>query len=173
MHRMIIPTVLMLLAAAVCAQSHVPEPLHYTKLLPFLPDKVEGYVAEKPGGSSAAAMGFKLSEVSRTYHRGTESGTETVTVKITDGAGNQFFAAAHAAGTQFSHQTDDGYEKGFILDGFPAVEKFTADTKDGSLNVFIAGRYLVEVTTSGLESPTLEEWWKKIDTKKLLEAKPS
>ena len=69
--------------------------------------------------------------------------------------------------------TDEGYEKGYTLDGYPAVEKYTNESKDGSLSVFIAPRYLVEVTARGLDSKALQEWWKKIDVKKLMELKAS
>jgi hypothetical protein len=173
MKRLIVLNAVLLCAGIALAQSPAPEPLHYTKLIPCLPDKVEGFVADKPEGSTAAAMGFKLTEVSRTYHQGREDAAESVTVKITDGAGNQFFAAAHAATPEFSRDTDEGYEKGFTLDGYPAVEKYTNESKDGSLAVFIAPRYLVEVNASGLDSKALQEWWKKVDVKKLMELKAS
>jgi hypothetical protein len=171
--QLVVLTVAVLFAVTASAQSPAPEPLHYTKLIPCLPDKVEGFVAEKPEGSTAAAMGFKLTEVSRTYHQGREDAAETVTVKITDGAGNQFFAAAHATAPPFSRDTDEGYEKGFNLEGYPAVERYTNESKDGSLTVFIAPRYLVEVNASGLDSKALQEWWKKIDVKKLMELQAS
>ncbi len=148
------------------------EPVHFSKLLAFLPDSMAGYVAGKPEGSTSSAMGFKLTQVGRLYHKGTESSDEAVTIKITDGAGNQFFAAAHAMATKFSKETADGYEKGFTLDSYPAIERYRNETRQGSLNVFIADRFLVEITASNLESATLQQWWKRIDTKKLAELKP-
>jgi hypothetical protein len=168
MKRLVLPSVvaaLLCVAGFVTAQT-AAEPVHFSKLLPFVPDKVEGFVGSKPEGSTTSAMGFKLTEVSRTYHKGKEDAEETVTVKITDGAGNQFFAAA-----QFSNESTEGYEKGFTLDGYPAIEKYTIDSKDGSLSVFVASRYLVQIDVANLESQALQEWWKKIDAKKLAELK--
>lgn len=162
-----------LLAAGLARAEEATEPVHFSKLLAFLPDKVEGFVAEKAQGSTSSAMGFKLTEVSRVYHKGKEDAEETVTLKITDGAGNQFFAAAHAAAAQFSNESTEGYEKGFTLDGSPAIEKYTNDSKDGSLTVFLGGRYLVEIDVNGLESKELQAWWKKLDAKKLAELKAS
>lgn len=159
--------VLLFSLCGLAAAQNAPEPVHFSKLLPFLPDKVEGFVPGKPEGSTSSAVGFKITEVSRTYHKGTEDSDQTVTVKITDGAGNQFFAAAHAAATQFSNESTEGYEKGFTLDGNPAIEKYTNESKDGSLTVFLASRYLVEIDTDGLDSKEMQEWWKKIDAKKL------
>lgn len=160
----------LLIAAWARAQDAV-EPVHFSKLLPFLPDNVNGYVAGKPEGSTTSAMGFKLTGVSRVYHKGAENSEETAIVKITDGAGNQFFAAAHAMAAKFSNETSAGYEKGFTLDGYPAIEKYSNESKDGSLSVFVADRYLVEIDASNLDSAALQEWWKRIDSKKLAELK--
>ncbi len=149
------------------------EPVEFAKLLPFLPDKVDGYVAEKPQGSTGSAMGFQLTEVSRVYHKGTGDSDETVTVKLTDGAGNQFFTAAHTAVSEFNTDNAEGYEKGLKLDGFPAIERYTNESHDGSLTVFIAGRYLVEIDVDGLDSKEMQAWWKRLDAKKLAALKDS
>lgn len=161
---------LVVLARLAIAQPSA-EPVHFSKLMPLLPDKVEGFVAEKAEGSTTAAAGFKLTEVSRRYHKGKDDTEATVTVKIVDGTGNPGIVAAHAGMVQFSRETSEGYEKGFTLDGHPAVERYTNESKDGSLTVFVAGRYVVEIELQGLDSAALQEWWKKIDVKKLTELK--
>jgi len=162
-----------LLITAVARADEAVEPVEFAKLLPFLPDRVEGFVAEKPQGSTSSAMGFQLTEVSRVYHKGTSDGDETVTVKLTDGAGNQFFTAAHAAVTEFNTDSTEGYEKGLKLDGFPAIERYTNESHDGSLTVFIASRYLVEIDIDGLDSKEMQAWWKRLDAKKLAALKDS
>ena len=155
------------------AAQEAAEPVHFSKLLPLLPDKVDGFVGDKPEGSTSSAMGFKVTEVSRTYHKGKADAEQTVALKITDGTGNQFFAAAHAAVPQFSNETTEGYEKGFTLDGYPAIEKYTTESKDGSLSVFVGSRYWVEINVNGLDGQELQAWWKRIDAKKLAALKPS
>ena len=165
-------SVAVILCAALVGAQQAGEPVHFNKLLPFLPDKVDGFTAEKARGSTGGAMGFKMTEVSRIYHKGAEDAPERVTVKITDGTVNQYFAAAYAAASQFSNETTEGYEKGFTLDGYQAVEKYSTESKNGQLTVMVGGRYLVEIDIDGLESKDLQEWWKKIDAKKLAELKP-
>lgn len=172
MHRCrLLPSVaLLVVLARLAIAQQTAEPAHFSKLMLLLPDHVEGFVAEKAEGSTTAAVGFKLTEVSRRYHK--KDNTEaTVLVKIVDGTGSPEIAAAHAAMAQFSHESTDGYEKGVTLDGSPAVERYTNESKDGSLTVVVAGRYLVTIEIQGLDSPTLQEWWKKIDVKKLVELK--
>jgi hypothetical protein len=163
---------MLLLAASAFAQQPATEPLHFSKLIPLLPEKAEGFVAEKAEGSTSAAMGFKITEVSRRYTKGKDDAEQSATIKITDGAGNQFFAAAHAAMVQFSNESTEGYEKGFTLDSYPAVERYTNDSKSGSLTVFVGSRYLVEVDVAGLDGKAMQEWWKKLDVKQLVQLKP-
>ena len=164
--------VILLLVGSARAEEPV-EPVASSKLLPFLPEKVDGFVAEKPQGSTSSAMGFQLTEVSRVYHRGSEDAEATVTVKLTDGAGNQFFTAAHSAAARLTTNNADGYEKSMKLDGFPAVERYTHESRDGSLTVFIADRYLVEIDIDGLDSKEMQAWWKRLDAKKLAALKDS
>lgn len=147
------------------------EPVDAAKLLPFLPETIDGFVAEKPHGSSSTAMGFQLTEVSRIYHKGSEDSDETVTVKLTDGAGNQFFTAAHASVAELKSENAEGYEKGLKIDGFPAIERYTYESHDGSLTVFIGSRYLVEISVDGLDSKEMQAWWKKLDVRKLVALK--
>ncbi len=165
-------TVLLLLTGVALAQP-ATEPVPFSKLMPLLPDKVEGFVAEKAGGTTTSAVGFRLSEVSRVYHRGEEDADESVTVRITDGTGNEFFAAAHAGSAPFNHESAQGYAKGFTLDGYPAIEKYTNEDKAGALTVFVADCFLVEISINGLDSKLLQEWWKKIDAPKLTALKAS
>ena len=160
-------------AGALAIAQEAGEPIPFAKLLPFLPDNVDGFVADKAEGSTTAAMGFKVTTVSRTYHQGEKGSDKTVSVRITDGTGNQFFGAAHAMGPEFSHQSTDGYEKRFQLDAYPALEKYDNHGKTGSLTVFVSDRFLIEIETNGLDSKALQEWWKKLDIEKLKATKAS
>ncbi len=158
-------------AAVLSIAGHVAaqEPVHFSELIKAIPEKVEGYEAEKPEGSTTSAMGFKVTNVSRVFNKGSEK----ITINITDGAGNQMFAAAHAMAAQFSTETMEGYDKGFKLDGHQAIEHYENENKSGSLSVFVGGRFVVEVEIEGLPSSAMQEWFKKVDTKKLEELKKS
>jgi len=158
--------VVVLAAARILAQP-AAKPVHYSKLLPFLPAKVAGFIAEEPQHSTVTVMGVKLTEVWRGYRQNNAGTTGEVTVKVADGAQNPFFMAAYADARQFAQEGLAGYQKGFTLDGCPAIEQYVAATKEGSLHVLVADRHLVEITVRGLDSASLQEWWKKIDVQKL------
>jgi hypothetical protein len=162
-----------LLLAGLATAQQATEPLHYSKLIPLLPDQVEGFVAEKAGGSTASAADFKLTEVTRVYHKASDGADEWAAIKITDGAGNQSFAAARAAVPQASNEGPEGYSKAFKLDGYQAVERYANDSKEGSLTVLVGNRYVVEIDVNGLDSNALQEMWKKVDARKLEALKAS
>lgn len=169
MKRLAIPGTIaaVLLLAGLATAQQAKEPLHYSKLLPLLPDQVEGFVAETAGGSTASAADFKLTEVTRVYHKATDGTNEWAAIKITDSAGNQSFATARAAAPAVSNASQEGYSRTLTLDGYQAIERYTNEGKEGSLTVFVGGRYLVQIDVNGLDSDALHEMWKKLDAKKL------
>jgi hypothetical protein len=171
MKRFIIPGALggVLLLAGLATAQQAEQPLHYTRLFPLLPDHVEGFVADTPGGSTAAAAGFRLTEVTRMYHKAEDGDAAWAAIKITDGAGNQSLAAARADAPRVSDEGPDGYDKTFTLDGYQAIERYTNARKEGSLIVFVAGRYLVEINVLGLDSKALQTLWKQVDAHRLEE----
>jgi hypothetical protein len=162
---MIVLATALALSSMVSAQE-TAGPVHFSRLVPLLPDKVDGFVAGKADGSTASMGAFKLTEVSRTYYKGSEDAAEHVTLKIIDGTGNPGFAAMHAL-PEFSSETTEGYEKGIKVDGYPAVEKYTTESKSGELTVIVDGRFLVSVNIEGFDSQALQAWWKKVDAKQL------
>jgi hypothetical protein len=161
----------MLLARMALSQPAL-EPVDYPRLTPFLPERVVGFVAEPATGSSSSGMGFQISEVARTYRKATASAaTPTIRLRIADGAGNPFFLAAYAPVDPFYKERGDGYDRAFTLDGYPATETYDRPHQRGRLSVLVGGHYVVEIAIVNLPSDTLQEWWKKIDAKKLAAVK--
>ena len=151
------------------------KPVHdepHVKLIRVLPAKVPNFVADEPHGSSTQVMGTTMAEASRTYHRGTGSTAQQITLKITDGASTEFFPKDNDPAAEFGNDDPESGTRSFTLDGFPALETYDKDTKTGSLLVFVSGRYLVEIESKGLERKSLTQWWKKLPVKQLTGARP-
>lgn len=139
-------------------------PIHFTKLLEFLPGDgvVPGYRRQQPEGSTSSAAGFHTSVVSAVYEKAQESNT-SIRIQMSDGVPTQFVTTTYAALAQFSREGTEGYEKGVLLDGFQAVERFTHEGQDGTLTV-VVGTVLVEIRSRGLPADTLRAVWKQIPT---------
>jgi hypothetical protein len=140
----------------------------HAKLQRLLPDKVPGFVADQPEGNTLSVGGLSIADVSRVYYRGQRGAAETVTVRITDGADNQFLPTRADSGAEFSNEGSSGTQKSYTLNGYPATLHYDPAQRHGTLLVFVRGRYLVQVETKGLEREALEQWWKKINVKPLV-----
>ena len=60
-----------------------------------------------------------------------------------------------------------------MVDGYPAIERYSDERKEGSLTVMVADHYLVEIEVNGLGSDALQDWWRKVDAKKLAALSPA
>jgi len=126
-----------------------------------------GWTAEEPKGETTSAMGFKISEVERSYTKG----DERLHVKIVDGAYNSFIYAGVTMAAQFSRESTEGYEKGVTIDGNPGVEKWSKGSRRGELTVVVGKRFLVTVDASPVEADFARTVFGSIDQAKLASLK--
>jgi hypothetical protein len=143
------------------------EVVHFSKLLPLLPDPPADWTAEKPEGSTMDTGGFKLTNVHRDYKKGEADSAPTAAISILDSAANQGYVAATTAAWNFSNETTEGYSKSVTIDGHPGFETFENEGKHGTLWVMVGKRFFLEIETRGEEAKNLQEWIKRIDLKKL------
>ena len=152
------------------SRSAKPKPtqvVSFKKLLSFLPPVPEGWTAEKPGGSvTDLGKGLRLSEATRTYIKGEDQSAAVTKVTIIDAGGRKEYFAMITAKWKGA-QTEDGYDKVVEIDGMPGFEHFSKAIHGGSLSVFVANRFFVQVDISNQDLRALREWLQKIDLKKL------
>ena len=67
----------------------------------------------------------------------------------------------------YSRETDTGYEKTTTINGCRGMEKYDTQNKEGSLEIMVADRFIVEVEGYGVTMEMLKQVVDKIDLKKL------
>ena len=154
-------------AAKEASEMKPVDPVSFNALLPLLPAAPAGWTAEEPKGETTSAMGFKISEVERSYTKG----DERLHVKIVDGAYNSFIYAGVTMAAQFSRESTEGYEKGVTIDGNPGVEKWSKGSRRGELTVVVGKRFLVTVDASPVEADFARTVFGSIDQAKLASLK--
>ncbi|HUM02011.1 MAG TPA: hypothetical protein VL084_06975 [Thermoanaerobaculia bacterium] len=154
-------------AAREASEMKPVDPVSFNALLPLLPAAPAGFTAEEPRGETTAAMGFKISEVERSYTKG----EQRLHVKIVDGAYNSFVYAGVTMAAQFSHESTEGYEKGVTIDGSPGVEKWSQASRRGELVVVVGKRFLVSVDASPAEADFVRTVFGSVDRAKLASLK--
>ena len=148
-----------------------PDVIEPSKLFPLFPEPPSGWTADKPEGATSDLGGFKLTNAHRDYKKGDGDNVPTASITILDAAANADYASATTAGWKDSAETAEGYAKTITVDGNPGFEAFETDRKHGSLWVFVAKRYFVQVELNGLDPKQLQEWIKRVDLKKIAEVK--
>jgi hypothetical protein len=145
----------------------VPDAVDYQKLLPVLPDPPQGWVAEKPEGSTEDVGGFRITNVHRDYHKGEGDKAPTAAISILDLVANPDHVSAITAAWNNNSETSEGYNKSVTVDGNPGFEAYEKESKHATLWVMIANRYSLQIELQQQEPKELQEWVKRVDLKKL------
>jgi hypothetical protein len=145
----------------------VPDAVDYQKLLPILPDPPQGWVADKPEGSTEDVGGFRITNVHRDYHKGEGDKAPTAAISILDSVANPDYVNATTAAWNSNSETSEGYGKSVTIDGNPGFEAFEKESKHATLWVMIANRYFVQIELQDQDPKELQEWIKRVDLKKL------
>ena len=145
----------------------VPDAIDYQKLLPLLPDPLQGWVADKAEGSTEDVGGFRITNVHRDYHKGEGDKGPTTAISILDSVANPDYVSATTAAWNNSSESGEGYGKSVTIDGNPGFEAFEKESKHATLWVMIANRYFVQIELQDQDPKELQEWVKRVDLKKL------
>jgi len=135
------------------------DPLSFQELLECLPKAPSGWSTEQPQGQTNSFGDYSVSQVKQTYF----NRDQQMTVSIFDWAFNSAFYLPFLLSTEFSQESTAGYSKGINIDDIPGRETYDYNTKDGSLNLLINRRFLVEISGNNIEESELRDWWELID----------
>src|SRR6266542_6834174 len=136
----------------------VPDAVDYQKLLPILPEPPQGWVADKPEGSTEDVGGFRITNVHRDYHKGEGEKAPSAAISILDSVANPDYVSATTEAWKSNSDTSEGYAKSVNIDGKPGFETFEKDTKHAALWVMIADRYFVQIELQNQDPSELQEW---------------
>jgi hypothetical protein len=138
----------------------------------LLPADLPGMKRTDASAERTQMMGVDMSKAEGRYSQG-ENGEGNITVTITD-AGNMSgpmrMGMAGWAMTQYSRETDNGYEKTMTYKGYKGMEEYNKSDRNGTVRIFVAERFIVEVDGNGVTMDTLKQALDKIDLAKLSSA---
>ena len=124
------------------------EPVSFRDLqATFVP--LAGWEMAKPTGERMTAP-FAISQAEVHYTKGDDGRIE---VKIVDSAYNALMLVPFSWVTNMGYEKDTGhgYEKATKVAGFPALEKWDSDGKDGEITIVANKRYIVEVKGNNVD----------------------
>jgi hypothetical protein len=143
------------------------ETVDYKVLKDMLPNDVGGMKRTEANGEKTSAMGLQVSNATGTY---SDEQGKNATIKITDIGSMTGLAgmAAYAwAATDMDRESDTGYEKTAMFNGYKSHEKWDKTSNSGELSVLVGGRFVAEASGYGIDMNALKDALTKIDLKKL------
>lgn len=139
-------------------------PIDPTKLAALLPSSLAGLERGALETNSGGIGGVGGSQASARYGNDDAS----IMLEITDLAAMGGFAAMGSAlNVQSSHETETGYERVGTIDGRMVTEKWDKAARQGSYNVIVANRFVVEADGYGIDMDSLKAAVGKIDLRDL------
>ena len=125
------------------------DPLPFRDLQATFAD-LSGWEKMKPTGESTTAP-FKISTAGVRYKKGDAE----IRVKITDSAYNALMLVPFSwvSNMGYEKETETGYEKAVKVAGFPGLEKWNTESKDGELTLVANKRYIVELEGNDIDDP--------------------
>jgi hypothetical protein len=134
-------------AAGVANGGKAVDPVSFRELQTTFSD-FSGWEKSKPTGETMTAP-FKVSNAEVRYKKGESE----IRVKVTDSAYNALMLVPFSwiTNTGYEKETETGYEKATTVAGFPALEKWNTESKNGELTVIANKRYIVELEGDDLD----------------------
>lgn len=154
--------------ALLSSVSHSPaQAVDHTKLIALLPPAPEGWIADKPEGSTSGTGAEMISAAGRSYTKGTGDDVPTASINLIDSGTNKAYRETVTAGWTRAEQTEEGYGKAISVNGSPGFEHFEKEIKTGIAWLQVASRYFVQVELVNVEPAELQTWLKLVDVKAL------
>lgn len=144
------------------------ETVDYKVLKDMLPADLSGMKRSEASGEKTSAMGINVATAEGRYKN--DAGSSTMNIKITD-IGSMTGLAGMAmfawASTDIDKETETGYEKTSMFNGFKSHEKYDKSSKSGELSTIVGGRFVVEASGYGVDMEAIKDAVTKVDLKKL------
>ncbi|HEY0007678.1 MAG TPA: hypothetical protein VGB55_03050, partial [Tepidisphaeraceae bacterium] len=151
-------------------------PIDFRKLKEQLPAELAGIKRSSHDGQKIAAAGFAMSQAEATYSKASENDDENlprVHVVYTDfGPGESNTAAISAslwAQAEMDQESDDGYSKTVKVGSNIGMETYSKESKQGTLELAVAKRFMVRIETSVLPPEQLQKIAAELPLAKLAE----
>ena len=136
----------------------------------LLPETVAGMKRTHASAEKNQVMGFDLSNAEGDYEG--QDGA-SINLSITDVgnlSGTMKMGMTGWTLAQYSRETDTGYEKTATYSGFKGMEEYNKEDKNGTIRVFVADRFIVELEGYSVTMDTLKKALDQIDLKKVAAA---
>jgi len=131
----------------------------------LLPETLMGMTRTDFESETVGAAGFQISNAKAAYEK--DGAKIRLNIADTGGAGIAMMGMAAWASVTIDKETQNGYERTGIIDGYKSFEKYERSGKNGEVSVLIGKRFIVTANGDNVEDGDLVKAVKSIDLSKL------
>jgi hypothetical protein len=150
------------------------QPVDFRKLKELMPAELNGVKRSSNDGEKMTLGEFSFTNARAEYAKPEPGENDpNITVEIVDYGGAQGMAAAFTAWQQMEidKESDNGYEKTTKVKDQPAYEQYQNEGKSGQVQVWVAGRFYVNVQTTNLSKEDLKKVAESLPIEKVKDLK--
>ncbi len=132
-----------------------------------LPEKLAGMNRTDASAERNQAMGIDVTTANAQYDGQNDTSLNLTITDAGNMAGPMRMGLAAWAMAEYNRETDTGYEKTGTFNGYKGMEEYDTQSKQGTVRVFVADRFVVELDGYGLPMDTLKQALGQLDLKKI------
>ncbi|HSW01152.1 MAG TPA: hypothetical protein VLI39_13335 [Sedimentisphaerales bacterium] len=136
----------------------------------LLPETLAGMKRVSASAEKNQMMGVDISHAEGEYE-GQEGASVRLTITdVGNLSGPMKLGMTGWTMTQYSRETDRGYEKTGTYNGFKGMEEYDKEDKSSTIRVFVSERFVVELDGNSVTMDTLKQGLNQVDLKKVAAA---
>jgi len=140
------------------------------KLKILLPETLAGMKRISASAEKNQMMGVDMSHAEGEYEGQADASIRLTITDVGNLSGPMKLGMTAWTMTQYSRETDTGYEKTATYSGFKGMEEYNKQDKSGTIRVFVSERFVVELEGNSVTMDTLKQALSQVDIKKVAAA---
>jgi hypothetical protein len=133
----------------------------------MLPETLAGMKRTDASAEQNQAMGINMTIAEAQYEGENEASADLTITDIGNMTGMMRTGMTAWTMAQYDRKTDSGYEKTATFGGYKGMEEYENEGKHGTIRVFVADRFVVELNGRGVTMDALKKALDQVDLKKI------
>lgn len=133
----------------------------------LLPETLAGMKGTGASSEKNQMMGLDMSKAENNYEGQDGASINLTITDVGNMSGTMKMGMTGWTLAQYSRETDTGYEKTATYSGFKGMEEYNKEDKNGTIRVFVADRFIVELDGYNVTMDTLKQALNQVDLKKV------
>jgi len=132
-----------------------------------LPETLAGMTRTEASAERNQMMGVDMTIAESQYEGQNDASISLTITDVGNMSGPMRMGMAGWAMAEYNRETDTGYEKTATFSGYKGMEEYNTESKSGTIRVFVADRFVIELDGSNVTIDTLKQALGQIDLQKI------